>query len=199
MTDFVYSVFVNAASEKTELKMAEKPDCRYVKNSNFIPEISGRNKEGEIVIAGFGPAGMFCGLILAEYGYKPLILERGKSVDERVESVKKYWLGGELDTESNVQFGEGGAGTFSDGKLTTRINDPLCRYVLEKFVEFGAPEEILVKAKPHIGTDNLRNIVKALREHIISLGGRILFDSRLDDMKTDNNKVSRIILSLIHI
>lgn len=85
---FVYSVFVNAASEKTELKMAEKPDCRYVKNSNFIPEISGRNKEGEIVIAGFGPAGMFCGLILAEYGYKPLILERGKSVDERVESVK---------------------------------------------------------------------------------------------------------------
>lgn len=190
---FVYSVFVNAASEKTELKMAEKPDCRYVKNSNFTPEISGRNKEGEIVIAGFGPAGMFCGLVLAEYGYKPLILERGKSVDERVESVKKYWLGGELDTESNVQFGEGGAGTFSDGKLTTRINDPLCRYVLEKFVEFGAPEEILVKAKPHIGTDNLRNIVKALREHIISLGGRILFDSRLDDMKTDNNKVSRII------
>lgn len=99
-------------------------------------------------------------MVLAEYGYRPLILEKGEDIDRRTESVNNYWKGGALNTCSNVQFGEGGAGTFSDGKLTTRIKDPLCRYVLEQFVRFGAPEEILSKAKPHIGTDNLRDIIK---------------------------------------
>ena len=144
---FVYSIYVKALSKNTEKKICRNKNCRYVSDSIFTPEISSLKRDGEVVIAGFGPAGMFCGLLLAEYGYRPVIIERGKPVDERIKDVEKYWKGGELNTESNVQFGEGGAGTFSDGKLTTRINDPLCRYVLEKFAEFGAPEEILIKAK----------------------------------------------------
>ena len=141
---------------------------------------------------------MFCGLLLAEYGYRPVIIERGKPVDERIKDVEKYWTGGELNTESNVQFGEGGAGTFSDGKLTTRINDPLCRYVLEKFAEFGAPEEILIKAKPHIGTDNLREIVKNIRLKILSLGGKIIFNAKLDDFSVYNGSVNGITYNRIN-
>ncbi|MGN1480790.1 NAD(P)/FAD-dependent oxidoreductase [Porcipelethomonas sp.] len=189
---FVYSVFIKAESDELEKKICRKSGCRYVAGSSFNPEISGKKKNGDIVIAGFGPAGMFCGLVLAEYGYRPVIIERGQSVDRRIKDVADYWSGGRLNTQSNVQFGEGGAGTFSDGKLTTRINDPLCRYVLEKFVEFGAPDEILIKAKPHIGTDNLRSIVKSIRERIISLGGKILFDSRLDDINLKNGKIESV-------
>lgn len=189
---FVYSIYVKTISSSIEEKICENNNCRYVSDSNITPKIAAKKCEGEIVIAGFGPAGMFCGLILAEYGYKPIIIERGKPVDQRVRDVEKYWSGKELNTESNVQFGEGGAGTFSDGKLTTRINDPLCRYVLEKFVEFGAPEDILIKAKPHIGTDNLREIVKKIRCKIISLGGKIIFNSKLDDFNLYNDSINSI-------
>jgi hypothetical protein len=184
----VHSVFVQLANPKEEKLFGEKKDCRYIENSSLTPVISKEKNDGRVVIAGFGPAGMFCGLVLAEYGYKPIIIERGQSVDSRIKSVKEYWSGGSLNTESNVQFGEGGAGTFSDGKLTTRINDPLCRYVLEQFVKFGAPEEILTKAKPHIGTDNLRNIVKSIRERIISLGGEIKFNTKLENIRVQNSK-----------
>lgn len=189
---FVYSVYIEPCDEKIKQRLLKNKQCREVSESNLNPVISGNKVDGDVVIAGFGPAGMFCGLILAEYGYKPVILERGGDVDSRVSDVNNYWNGGELNTNSNVQFGEGGAGTFSDGKLTTRINDPLCRYVLEKFVEFGAPEEILVKAKPHIGTDNLRNIVKSIRERIIELGGQVYFNSKLDDIVLKNNKIESI-------
>lgn len=189
---FVYSVYIELTDNKIEQKLLNNKQCRLVPDSNLNPVLSKNKKNGEIVIAGFGPAGMFCGLVLAEYGYKPIILERGCDVDTRINDVNSYWNGGSLNVNSNVQFGEGGAGTFSDGKLTTRINDPLCRYVLEKFIEFGAPEEIIIKAKPHIGTDNLRNIVKAIRERIIDLGGKVLFNSKLDDFVIKNNYIDKI-------
>lgn len=191
---FVHSVICSMGDDELERNYVNKnKDLSYYAESVFEPEISGEPKDGRIVIAGFGPAGMFCGLALAEKGYKPVILERGNEVDKRVSAVKKFWSCGELDVNSNVQFGEGGAGTFSDGKLTTRIKDPLCRYILNRFVEFGAPEEIMHKAKPHIGTDNLRNIVKAIRERIISLGGEVRFDTRLEDFTASGGNVKTVI------
>lgn len=134
------------------------------------------------VIAGFGPCGMFAALVLAEAGLCPVVLERGQAVDERLLSVKRFWNEGVLDAESNVQFGEGGAGTFSDGKLTTGIKDIRISKVLREFVAAGADSNILYKQKPHIGTDQLRNIVKNIRHKIESLGGEIYFNTRLEDL-----------------
>lgn len=131
------------------------------------------------VIAGFGPCGMFIALILARAGFRPIVVERGSDADTRAQKVQAYWNGGALDTETNVQFGEGGAGTFSDGKLMTRINDKLCSYVLETFCEHGADNDILFNAKPHVGTDKLRVIVKNIRNTIESLGGTVLFETKL--------------------
>lgn len=190
---FVHSVFIKLDSEEEERKLClRSSSLTYVEQSGFDPVISDKQAEGRVVIAGFGPAGMFAGLALAEQGYRPLILERGGMMDKRIAAVNHFWFTGELDPDSNVQFGEGGAGTFSDGKLTTRIKDPLCRYVLERFAEFGAPQEILTKAKPHIGTDNLRNIVSAIRKRIISLGGEVRFDSTLSDFSVKDGKVDKI-------
>lgn len=134
------------------------------------------------VIAGFGPCGMFAGLILSELGYAPLIIERGKPIEARVRDVDRFWEQGILDPESNVQFGEGGAGLFSDGKLTTQIKDPRVRKVLEEFVKAGGDPELLYKQKPHIGTDVLRRIVLNIRKKIIENGGEILFQSRLSGL-----------------
>lgn len=142
------------------------------------------------VIVGFGPAGIFAALTLAKAGAKPIVIERGGSVDERRRKVENYWENGELDNECNVQFGEGGAGTFSDGKLTTGINDYRIRAVLEEFVENGAPSEILYLAKPHIGTDNLSKIIKNIRKKIISLGGEIHFNARLSDINIECDKIT---------
>lgn len=185
----VSSVWAELRDGEAERRLCEKFSfCSEVKKRTLMPKkISGKTKK--VVIAGFGPAGMFAALTLAEYGFEPLVLERGGDVDERVAAVNGFWSGGVLDTETNVQFGEGGAGTFSDGKLTTRINDPLCRYVLEKLAEFGAPEEILVKAKPHIGTDKLRGVVKEIRKKIILLGGEVRFHSAVTDFSFENGKI----------
>ena len=141
-----------------------------------------RTLEHRPVVVGFGPAGMFAGLLLAQNGYRPVILERGGEMDRRVAAVERFWREGTLDPGTNVQFGEGGAGTFSDGKLTTRIGDPKCGWVLREFVRFGAPAEILYRAKPHIGTDRLREVVKNLRAEICSLGGEVRFDTALTDL-----------------
>ncbi len=131
------------------------------------------------VIVGFGPAGMFAAYVLAKAGLRPIVLERGKPVDERMADVANFRVNGILDTESNVQFGEGGAGTFSDGKLNTGIKDPRIRFVLETFVQCGAPDEILWQAKPHIGTDRLTSTVKNLRGLIERMGGEIRFGARM--------------------
>lgn len=141
------------------------------------------------IVAGFGPAGMFAGLILAEAGLKPIILERGKGVDERTADVNKFWRERELNEESNVQFGEGGAGTFSDGKLTTGIKSPFIRKILSELYEAGAPEEILYSSKPHIGTDRLVTVVKNIRKKIERLGGEIRLECRLEKLIAANGFV----------
>ena len=148
------------------------------------------------VVVGFGPAGMFCALVLAKAGLNPIVVERGADVDARTNMVNKYWTDSVLDSNTNVQFGEGGAGTFSDGKLLTRISDKYCRYVLDIFTKHGAPDEILYLAKPHIGTDNLKKIVKNIRNEIISLGGMVHFNTALVNIRTDSSgNVTSIILS----
>ncbi len=152
-----------------------------------FPKCSPKGKRP--IIVGSGPAGLFCGLYLARAGFKPIILERGADVDTRTKCVKNYWKTGSLDENTNVQYGEGGAGTFSDGKLNTGIKDIRIRAVLEDFAKFGAHPDILVNAKPHIGTDVLRNVVKAIREEIIALGGEVRFLTKLTHIKTKNNAV----------
>ncbi len=143
------------------------------------------------VIVGSGPCGLFVALILAQLGLKPVLIERGKEVSSRIKDVRNFWHKGQLDPESNVQFGEGGAGTFSDGKLTTQIKGKYnrSRKVLEEFVRAGAPKEILYQAKPHIGTDNLVKIVKNLRNTIISSGGQVRFETKLTGIKIKDGKV----------
>lgn len=144
------------------------------------------------IIVGFGPCGMFCGMLLAEHGYQPIIIERGASVEKRTEDVERFSKFGILNTESNIQFGAGGAGTFSDGKLVTRINDPKCGMVLSEMQKLGAPEEILYKAKPHIGTDYLKIVVSNMEKKIKKLGGEVLYDTKLEDIVFSNKKVAKI-------
>ena len=149
------------------------------------------------VIIGMGPAGLFAGLLLAQMGFRPLILERGKAVRERTKDTWGLWRQGKLNPESNVQFGEGGAGTFSDGKLYSQIKDPrhLSRKVLSEFVKAGAPEEILYESHPHIGTFKLVSMVEKMRATIIALGGEIKFESRVDDIEIADGQVTGVILN----
>ena len=155
--------------------------------------VSARILEHRPIVVGFGPAGMFAALILAQAGLRPLVLERGQDVDARTAAVERFWQDGVLNVQSNVQFGEGGAGTFSDGKLTTGIKDVRIRKVLEEFVAAGAPEEILYKQKPHIGTDILRVVVKNIREEIKRLGGEVRFHTLVEDLRVEDGRVSGVI------
>ena len=151
-----------------------------------------KQAEGRIIVAGLGPAGLFAALTLAENGYRPLVIERGRPIEERVKDVERYWSGAlrEPDPESNVAFGEGGAGTFSDGKLTTRIRDPHIDGVLSDLIKSGAPDEIAYLAKPHIGTDRLRTVVGNLRKRIEAAGGEVRFSAKLADLKTTDGAVT---------
>lgn len=189
---FVYSIDVNVKNEKNILKKGKfnkSPDYEY-KNVK-----SNLDKNIKPIIVGSGPAGLFSALILAQSGYKPIILERGEKVDKRVEKINNFWKNGILDEDSNVQFGEGGAGTFSDGKLTSRIKDPRSRKVLKEFINVGAPEEIIYKKYPHIGTDNLRGVVVKLREKIISLGGEFRFNNKVTDLIIEKDSIKGVIIN----
>lgn len=149
---------------------------------------------GRIVVAGMGPAGLFCALYLAEAGLRPLVVERGADVDARLAAVDAFDAGGSLDVQTNIQFGEGGAGTFSDGKLTTGTKSPHVRHVLQAFADAGAPQEILWQAKPHIGTDKLPQVVRTLRERIEEAGGEVRFLTRLADVRLRGGAVAEVVL-----
>lgn len=186
---FVYTVDIVVKNEEKVLKYNPKKVTKTPVLEYQYPQNIAALKHRPIVV-GFGPCGMFAALILAEMGCRPIVLERGKTVEERIQDVDLFWKEGLLNTESNVQFGEGGAGTFSDGKLTTRIKDTKrCRKVLQALIEAGAPEDILYKQKPHVGTDILRNVVKSIRNKIIKLGGEIKFSSKVTDLIIENNRI----------
>lgn len=186
---YSYSIDINLKNEEKYLKYknVSKLD-KFIENKIEY----NLNKSTIPVIIGAGPSGLFSALTFIKYGYKPLIIEQGQSVEERKLSVDNFIASGKLNINSNVQFGEGGAGTFSDGKLTSNINSPHCKTVLDNFVKFGAPEQILYTTKPHIGTDNLIKIIKNIREYIISKGGKFLFNTKFIDFETNNNTLSSI-------
>ena len=138
------------------------------------------------------PAGLFAALALAQAGLAPLVLERGAPVDQRARQVERFWSTGALDAQSNVQFGEGGAGAFSDGKLNTGISDPRCRFVLETLRDHGAPPEICYSARPHIGTDLLPGVVKSIRQRVVELGGQVLFHTRLERLVLEGGAVAGV-------
>ncbi|PIQ11537.1 hypothetical protein COW06_00005 [Candidatus Gracilibacteria bacterium CG12_big_fil_rev_8_21_14_0_65_38_15] len=195
---FIYSVDVDLLDKNVNIlkpnpvKHRAKWVEEYVYNIQKAPEDFGRKRP---VVVGTGPAGLFAGLSLAKAGLRPIIIERGRDVESRIRDVETFMKTGKLDTSSNIQFGEGGAGTFSDGKLYTMINDPRSKYVFEELVEAGAPEEILYTAKAHVGTDKLRILVKKLREKIISLGTEVRFETCLTDLEIVDNKLVAIIVN----
>lgn len=184
---FIYSVDFTTKNEKEVLGKKRKLKIDLVKedNSKFVA----RGTEilrGRPIVVGFGPCGIFCALILAEMGYRPIVIERGKEIAERAKDVAEFWKNGKLDPKSNVQFGEGGAGAFSDGKLTTRIKDKRVEKVLQGLVYAGAGENILYEQKPHIGTDVLREVVTNLRKKIIDLGGEVRFETQFIGFEDGN-------------
>lgn len=159
---------------------------------DFVFEVN-RKSDKRPVIVGAGPSGLFAALTLVQNGIKPIVIEQGKCVDDRINDVETFRNSGKLNITSNVQFGEGGAGTFSDGKLNSGIHDPLCKKVLQEFFNFGAPEQILYINKPHIGTDNLVTVIRNMRNKIIKLGGEFLFETKVTDVEIKNSKICAVI------
>lgn len=192
---YVYTVNAEIKNEKNVLKRSKNRNVsKFTETKYIFPEPGKEMPKYRPVIIGFGPAGLFCAYFLAINGYRPVIFERGGKVEERSEAVKRFWESGILDKESNVQFGEGGAGTFSDGKLNTGVNDKSGRNnaVLELFVKYGAPEDILYDAKPHIGTDILHKVIKNIREAIISFGGTFYFNTKVDELIIKDGNISAV-------
>lgn len=186
---FVYSVDVEVKNEREVLKhklnnVRKSPEIQYIEPSCGDKKLSQRP-----IVIGFGPAGMFCALLLAQKGYCPIVLERGASVKNRVKDVNAFIETGILNEESNIQFGEGGAGTFSDGKLTARSKDLRVHKIYQELVNFGAPSEIVYDANPHVGSDQLIKIVKNMREEILRLGGEINFDEKVTNLIIENEKI----------
>ena len=201
----VSTVCAEVEGKKASEQVLSKLGIKILSEEKLSFEYKGEPLSSPPLVVGFGPAGMFCALALARAGLKPTVIERGADIDTRVERVNSFYSTKILDTETNIQFGAGGAGTFSDGKLTTRINDPKCTFVLETFCQHGAPEDIKYKAKPHIGTDFLRGVVKSIDAEIRELGGTVLYNTKLlsfDDKTaqttTGEIKFSSIVLALGH-
>ena len=192
---YVYEVNANAKNEEIVLKKNKSSDVFIAPKLEYKFSKSGDEKlKYRPIIVGSGPAGLMAGYILAENGYNPLIIERGERVEKRVKDVKKFWEEGVLNPNSNVQFGEGGAGTFSDGKLNTLVKDEnnRGRKVFETFVKFGAPKDILYSYKPHIGTDILIDVVRNMRNEIEKMGGTFLYNTCLTNIKIEDNKLKSI-------
>ena len=192
------------AIKKKSLDARDKNNLRYVYTIEFSKDKREEEQEqlamlpkdkhpkDKVLIVGAGPAGLFCALRLLQRGITPVVIERGDPVEEREKHINAFFATKNLDTESNIQFGEGGAGTFSDGKLNTQTHSPLNREVLKTFVRFGAPEEILWLAKPHIGSDNLKKVVKNMRQYILSQGGEVHFRTRLEDIRIENGMAQEV-------
>lgn len=196
---YSYIVDVNVANEHAILqKLKDNKDIFLAPNEEYKFKTTGNKKlSNRPIVVGSGPCGLICGYMLASYGYKPIIIERGNSIDKRTNDVESFWKTGKLNTNSNVQFGEGGSGTFSDGKLNTLIKDKFNYHkkVFEIFIENGAPEDIIYENKPHIGTDLLKNIVKNIREKIISMGGEVRFNTCLTDININDNKLEGVVVN----
>ena len=191
---YVYSVDVETSDDQKILKKVNNNNVMSIKVKKYVlPEVI--NPSRTPVIAGAGPAGLFCAYALMSEGFHPIVTERGKKVEERTADVQKFWETGVLDTASNVQFGEGGAGTFSDGKLNTLVKDPIGRnrFVLETFVKFGAPSDILYDAKPHIGTDILAKVIKNMRDYLIKHGAEFRFQTCLKDIQIKENALHALV------
>ncbi len=197
---YIYTVEVTMTAdvkenEKSLVTRIHNDNITITEKSQYTYTPMGTNKlSHRPVVVGTGPAGLFTGWLLAKYGYQPIVIERGYEVSKRVEAVEHFWRSNELNPSSNVQFGEGGAGTFSDGKLNTMVKDVNNRYrlVMETFVKYGAPSEILYLNKPHIGTDKLRYVVENMRKDIISLGGEVRFATQLTDLVIENGRLKAI-------
>lgn len=193
---YVYTVLVQVSDENVVLKKAKLPNVSVAKDMSYPFPVSGQEVlYKRPIIVGAGPAGIFCAYLLTECGYSPLILERGKKIEDRQKDVSRFWETGILDSSSNVQFGEGGAGTFSDGKLNTAVKDPANRnhFVMETFVRFGAPEHILFDAKPHIGTDILAEVITNIRKYLASKGAEFVFETQVTDFELKNEKLSAVL------
>ena len=193
---FNYIMEVKCKNEKNLVQRLKDKDIKLEEEVKEEFVYGTKEMKSRPVVIGLGPAGLFAALTLAKRGYKPVVYERGEDVDNRTKTVEKFWNGETpLNLESNVQFGEGGAGAFSDGKLTTRIKDKKCTYVLEELVKAGAPKEIIYSGKPHVGTDILKTVVKNIREEIKKLGGEVNFNSKLEKINIKDGKLQSIIVN----
>ena len=189
----VYTIAVTLKDEGEESAYAGASPCVAIRGKTDLSVQNGTQRlPHRPVVCGLGPAGLFAALLLARQGYKPIVLERGPALDERVKAVEHFSATGELDPNANIQFGEGGAGTFSDGKLTTRIGDELCGFVTEVFLQHGAPAEIAWKQKPHVGTDLLRGVITSIRREIETLGGEVHFNTALTGFEQKNGRLTGI-------
>ena len=190
---FVWSLAATVRGNEADvLRRCKKNVSRYVPVSYTPPAPLVSAPVERPVVVGAGPAGLFCALVLARCGARPILLERGKAVEERTRDVERFWQTGALDPESNVQFGEGGAGAFSDGKLSTGTKDPHHTYILERFVEYGASPDILIDAKPHVGTDKLYTVLQNLRRELLALGAEVRFGHRLTGIDTERGAVCAV-------